>query len=82
MYRSPIHPVELLPQKFLNLPNGHEGSHQFLVCEFVNSVAGGRMPYNNVWESARNCLPGIVAHASAQHDGEWMDIPDFGDAPS
>ena len=79
---APIHPEELLPPEFLSLPNGHEGSHQFLVCEFVDSVVNGRMPHNNVWESARNCVPGIVAHESARRGGEWMDIPDFGDAPS
>src|SRR5690606_33655978 len=30
-----VHPVERLPESFKGLPNGHYGSHQFLVDDFV-----------------------------------------------
>lgn len=78
---TPVHPVERLPREFAGLPNGHEGSHQFLVDDFVTACVTGRTPPNNVWESARNCAPGIVAHESAKRDGELLPVPDFGAPP-
>lgn len=60
-----MHPVERLPREFAGLPNGHEGSHQFLVVDFLEACVSGRIPPNNVWDSARYCAPGIVAHESA-----------------
>jgi predicted dehydrogenase len=76
-----VHPVERLPATFAGLPNGHYGSHQFLVCDFVEAIVNRTLPPNNVWESARNCLPGIIAHESAQRGGELLAIPDLGDPP-
>ena len=61
--------------------NGHEGSHQFLVDDFVTAVNDRTLPPINAWVSARFTLPGIVAHASAQQNGERLPIRDFGDAP-
>jgi predicted dehydrogenase len=78
---SAVHPIERLPATFAGLPNGHYGSHQFLVCDFVEAVVTRRQPPNNVWESARNCLPGIIAHESAKQGGRLRAIPDFGDPP-
>lgn len=75
-----IHPRERLPREFAGLRNGHEGSHQFLVDDFVNACVTMKLPPNHVWASARNCVPGIVAHESARRDGESLAIPDFGDA--
>ena len=61
--------------------NGHYGSHQFLVDDFVTAVASGTLPPNHVWNAARYALPGITAHESARRDGERLEVPDFGDAP-
>jgi hypothetical protein len=78
---SAVHPVGRLPQAFAGLPNGHMGSHQFLVCDFVEACTGGALPPINVWLAARFCLPGIIAHASAKRGGELLEIPDFGEPP-
>lgn len=77
-----IHPIERLPQEFAGLINGHEGSHQFLVDDFVRACVTMQLPPNHVWQAARYNAPGIVAHESALRDGESLAIPDFGDAPA
>ena len=76
-----MHDPSRLPEEFLGAPNGHEGSHQFLVDDFVTAVNTGTLPPVNAWVAARFTLPGIVAHASAQQNGERLPIRDFGDAP-
>ena len=76
---SEVHPVHLLPGEFNGLPNGHNGSHQFLVHDFVTACVTGRTPPNNVWAAARYLLPGLVAHESALKSGELMEVPDLGD---
>lgn len=76
-----IHPKERLPQAFFRLNNGHEGSHQFLVDDFVRACVTMQLPPNNVWQAARYNVPGMIAHQSALRDGESLPIPDFGDAP-
>jgi predicted dehydrogenase len=78
---SEIHPVHLLPKEFAGLPNGHNGSHQFLVHDFVTACVTGKSPLNNVWQAARYLVPGLVAHESALKGGELMVVPDFGDPP-
>lgn len=79
---SRIHPVERLPKEFIGLPNGHCGSHQFLVDDFVRACVEGTIPPNNVWQAARYAIPGIIAHESAVKGGILMEIPDLGDAPA
>jgi predicted dehydrogenase len=79
---SRVHPVERLPREFAGLGNGHEGSHQFLVLDFLEAIETGTPPPNNVWTAARYCVPGIVAHESARAGGELMEMPDFGDPPT
>ncbi len=79
---STVHPVERLPKEFVGLPNGHCGSHQFLVHDFIEAVATGKLPPNHVWLAARYNAPGIVAHESCKREGELMDIPDFGKPPA
>jgi hypothetical protein len=74
-----VHPRERLPAEFVGLNNGHEGSHQFLVDDFVRACVTMKLPPNHVWQAARYNVPGIVAHESAMRDGESMKIPDFGD---
>ena len=78
---APVHDAGRLPAELQGLPNGHEGSHHFLVDDFVTAVATGTLPPVNAWEAARYTLPGIVAHQSALRGGERLTVPDFGDAP-
>ena len=76
---SRIHDLAVLPKEYLGLPNGHSGSHQFLVNDFINSCASGSLPPNNVWAAARYLIPGLVGHESARQEGALLEVPDFGD---
>lgn len=62
------------------VPQGHGGSHPYLVHEFVDAVAHGRQPAINIWEAARYMAMGVMAHKSALQDGATLDVPDWGDA--
>jgi predicted dehydrogenase len=79
---SKVHPHERLPREFARLPNGHEGSHQFLVDDFVRACATGKLPPNHVWAAARYSIPGLIAHESSLREGEMLRIPDLGDPPA
>lgn len=70
---------ELLSIDFV--PEGHGGSHPYLVHEFVDAVAHDRVPAINVWEAVRYMAMGVAAHQSALKDGETVAVPDWGDAP-
>ncbi|SVC24402.1 uncharacterized protein METZ01_LOCUS277256, partial [marine metagenome] len=72
---SSVHPVERLPKEFIGLSNGHAGSHQFLVDDFVKACVSGKTPSNNVWEAARYAIPGVIAHDSSMRNGELLEIP-------
>ena len=76
---SKLHPVDRLPREFVGLPNGHRGSHQFLVDDFVRACVDGTTPPNTVWDAARYALPGIIAHESAAQSGKLLEVPDYGD---
>lgn len=65
-----------------DLYGGHGGSHAYLVHEFVEAIAQERMPEINAWEAVRYMAAGVMAHKSALHDGEPLDVPDWGDAPA
>ena len=78
---SPAHPANRLPESFKGLPNGHYGSHQFLVDDFVTAWATRTLPPCHAWNAARWDMPGLIAHESALREGEMLPIPDFGDAP-
>ncbi|MEW1823399.1 Gfo/Idh/MocA family oxidoreductase [Arthrobacter sp. NPDC080031] len=78
---APVHDAGRLPVEFEGAPTGHEGSHQFLVDDFVTAVNKGSLPPVNAWVAARFTLPGVVAHESALRGGERLPIRDFGDAP-
>ena len=78
---APVHDPGRLPEEFRGAPNGHEGSHHFLVDDFVTAVNNGTLPPVNAWVAARFTLPGIVAHQSALQGGTRLPIRDFGDAP-
>jgi predicted dehydrogenase len=79
---APIHDTSRLPKTYGGAPNGHEGSHQFLVDDFVVAVTTGTPPPVNAWTAARFTVPGILGHQSALRGGVRLPIPDFGDAPS
>ena len=76
-----VHDRGRLPKEFARMPNGHFGSHQFLVDDFVRAVVSSALPPVNVWTAAKYCAPGIIAHESALREGERLKIPDMGSAP-
>jgi predicted dehydrogenase len=75
-----VHDADRLPIELRGAPNGHEGSHHFLVDDFVNAVTRNVLPSVNAWVAARYTLPGIIAHQSATQGGARLFIPDLGDA--
>ncbi|OAH09257.1 Gfo/Idh/MocA family protein [Streptomyces jeddahensis] len=79
---APVHDRARLPREFDHMTNGHEGSHHFLVDDFVTAVNTRTLPPVNAWVAARYTLPGIIAHDSALQGGVRLEIPDFGDAPA
>ncbi|TFD91695.1 Gfo/Idh/MocA family oxidoreductase [Cryobacterium lactosi] len=78
---SAVHETGRLPAEFHGVHNGHEGSHHFLVDDFVTAVNTSTLPPVNAWTAARFTLPGIIAHQSALADGARLQITDYGDAP-
>ena len=78
---SKIHDLARLPKEYLGLPNGHAGSHQFLVDDFIMACVNKIQPPNNVWNAARYLVPGLIGHESAMAGGTLMEVPDFGDCP-
>jgi predicted dehydrogenase len=79
---APVHPRGRLPPELNGLPNGHYGSHQFLVDDFLKGCVQKKLPPNHVWQAARYCAPGIMAHESAKQGGAMLEIPDLGDPPA
>ena len=77
---SQVHDVARLPREFIGLPNGHNGSHQFLVDDFLQACVSKRQPPNDVWQAARYLIPGLVAHESALQGGVLTEVPDLGDS--
>ncbi|SHN35014.1 Gfo/Idh/MocA family protein [Gracilibacillus kekensis] len=77
-----IHNEDRLPLSYTGKPNGHLGSHQFLIDDFMKSLHTGDLPPNHVWRAADYLVPGLIAHDSALRDGEMMDVPDFGSPPA
>lgn len=76
-----MHDRTRLPRESDRPHNGHEGSHHFLVDDFVTAVTTRTLPSVNAWVAARCTLPGIIAHDSARQGGVRLETPDFGDAP-
>jgi predicted dehydrogenase len=76
---SRVHDAARLPKEFAGMPSGHAGSHQFLVEDFVRACETRQQPPIHVWQAARYCVPGLVAHESAKQGGQLLEIPDFGD---
>lgn len=76
------HHTYRLPDIYKTMPNGHFGSHQFLVDDFMKSLITNKLPPNHAWRAAEYLLPGVIAHKSALKNGELMNIPDIGTPPS
>ena len=72
-----VHDRSQLPKEFIGLSNGHGGSHQFMVDDFVMDAVGERKAPMNVVDAARFTIPGVVAHQSAQNAGQKLQIPQF-----
>ena len=72
-----VHDRSQLPKEFAGLSNGHGGSHQFMVDDFVMDAVGERKAPMNVIDAARFTIPGVVAHQSAQNAGQKLQIPQF-----
>ena len=70
-----VHDRSQLPKEFLGLSNGHGGSHQFMVDDFVMDAVGERKAPMDVIDAARFTVPGIWAHQSAQMSGQKLQIP-------
>ncbi|MEY3846832.1 MAG: hypothetical protein RJA66_1099 [Actinomycetota bacterium] len=72
-----IHDRSNLPKEFQGLSNGHGGSHQFMVDDFVMDAVGQRKAPMDVHDAARFTAPGIWAHESALSGGVKLEIPSF-----
>lgn len=79
---APIQPTERLPREFFGMPNGHNGTHHFIIDDFCHAATTGMLSPTNIWQTARFNLPGLVAHESALHGGVPMAVPDLGDPPA
>ena len=79
---APIQPTWRLPAEFDGIPNGHNGTHHFLIDDFCRAVQTGRLSPTNIWAVARYNIPGLIAHESAMAGGVLMEVPDLGDPPA
>ena len=79
---APIQDTSRLPESYSDQPNGHNGTHQFLIDDFCRAYSTGKLSPTNIWEVARWNIPGLVAHQSALAGGVLMPVPDLGDPPS
>ncbi len=58
-------------------PGGHGGSHGYLMNEFVTAILENRTPLVDVAKALSMTVAGVVAHRSAQKDGELIKIPQY-----
>lgn len=62
-------------------PDGHGGSHPYLVHEFVSCAHEKRPSLVNPWEADHYMAMGMAANISARRDGEWTPVHDWGFDP-
>ena len=79
---APIQITSRLPREFEGIGTGHAGTHKFMVDDFCQAVATGKLSPTNAWQAARYNIPGLVAHQSALQGGVMLDVPDLGDPPA
>jgi predicted dehydrogenase len=58
-------------------PGSHEGSHGYLMDEFVTAILQDRKPLVDIAMALNLTVSGIVAHQSAMKNGELMKIPQY-----
>lgn len=68
--------TDMLPEP-LRHDSGHDGSHPFIVHEFISSIVESKRPAVDIYEALAYTAPGIVAHESALKGGERLAIPTF-----
>ena len=51
------HHAYRLPHSYRKMPNGHNGSHQFLVDDFMKALRTEKLPPNNAWRRPTTCCP-------------------------
>lgn len=56
---------------------GHGGSHGYLTNEFVHAILEDRKPLVDIAMALNLTVSGIIAHQSAEKDGELMKIPQY-----
>lgn len=71
--------IDRLPKEFENEPNGHMGTHKFLVDDFCKAAYHQIQPVLNACTAARYTIPGLVAIESAKQGGIPLDVPDCGE---
>jgi predicted dehydrogenase len=79
---APIQNKSRLPEEMKSLPDGHGGTHKFMVDDFCKAAYTGKLSPTNAWVAARYNIPGLVAHQSALKGGEAIAIKDLGDPPA
>ncbi|MGI6336902.1 MAG: Gfo/Idh/MocA family protein [Eubacteriales bacterium] len=79
---APIQDTSRMPESYRTLPNGHNGTHQFLVNDFCRAFAEGKLTPTNIWQTARFNIPGLIAHQSALQEGKVLEVPDLGERPA
>jgi len=77
----PVQPTHRLPKEFEGLDNKHNGTHHFLIDDFMRAYETGKLSPCNIWQVARFNIPGLTAHQSALAGGVPMDVIDLGDPP-
>lgn len=78
----PVQPTHRLPKEFEGLDNKHNGTHHFLIDDFMRAYETGKLSPCNIWQVARFNIPGLTAHQSALAGGVPMDVLDLGDPPA
>ncbi len=56
---------------------GHGGSHGYLCEEFIRAILQERAPLVDIIAALNLTVGGIIAHESAQKDGELLKIPQY-----
>ena len=77
----PIQPTYRLPKEFQGIPNKHNGTHHFLIDDFMRAYETGKLSPTNIWQVARFNIPGLMAQESAMNNGKTLDVIDLGDPP-
>lgn len=73
--------LQALGAKVGSVSAGHNGSHFFLVDDFVRAVETGKLPPVDPWTAAHCTITGIYAHKSAMMGGVTLKLPEIGNAP-